>query len=126
MSLRHRRGHAHIFLAEDFDRLTLTQEERDWLKKTCPYFSDEYLEYLSNYRFDTSQVHIKFTVERTEGDEEYGHIDIEAVGPWIEAIFWEVPLMATLSEIYFTTVDTDWSLEGQRGMCVRALWSRLY
>lgn len=101
---------------EDFDRLVLTQEERDWLRKTCPYFSEEYLEYLSNYRFDPSQVHIKFIVERTEGDEEYGNIDIEAVGPWIEAIFWEVPLMSTLSEIYFTTVDTDWNLDGQRGM----------
>ncbi|EIM91066.1 nicotinate phosphoribosyltransferase [Stereum hirsutum FP-91666 SS1] len=97
-----------------FDRLVLTQEERDWLRKTCPYFSEEYLEYLSNYRFDPSQVHIKFIVERTEGDEEYGNIDIEAVGPWIEAIFWEVPLMSTLSEIYFTTVDTDWNLDGQR------------
>lgn len=105
--------------------MVLTQEERDWLRKTCPYFSEEYLEYLSNYRFDPSQVHIKFIVERTEGDEEYGNIDIEAVGPWIEAIFWEVPLMATLSEIYFTTVDTDWNLDGQRGMSFSAYFLEL-
>ena len=48
-----------------------------------------------------------------ESDE--GRIEIEASGPWAEAIFWEVPLLATLSEIYFTTVDKDWNCEGQAG-----------
>lgn len=28
---------------------------------------------------------------------------------------WEVPLMACLSELYFTVVNTDWDYAGQRG-----------
>ncbi len=40
---------------------------------------------------------------------------MEASGPWAEAILWEVPLMATLSEIYYITVDKDWSNDGQAG-----------
>lgn len=52
-------------------------------------------------------------------DSDEGRIEIEASGPWAEAILWEVPLMATLSEIYFTTVDKDWNYDGQAGasMC---------
>jgi nicotinate phosphoribosyltransferase len=57
-------------------------------------------------------------------DSDEGCIEIEASGPWAEAIFWEVPLLATLSEIYFSTVDKDWNYDGQAGastcrrMCV--------
>lgn len=45
-----------------------------------------------------------------------GQIEIEASGPWVETILWEVPLMATLSETYFQTDDTDWNYEGQEGV----------
>lgn len=40
---------------------------------------------------------------------------MEASGPWVETIFWEVPLMACLSETFFQTTDTDWSYDGQAG-----------
>ena len=46
---------------------------------------------------------------------ELGKIEIEAAGPWHETILWEVPLMSTLSELFFTTVDRDWSYDGQGG-----------
>jgi len=46
-------------------------------------------------------------------DSNEGRIEIEASGTWAEAIFWEVPLMATLSEIYYITVDKDWNYDGQ-------------
>ncbi|KAI0313181.1 nicotinate phosphoribosyltransferase [Amylostereum chailletii] len=95
-----------------FSELALTAPERDWLEKTCPYFTASYLDYLSSYRFKPEQVHIDF-VSRAPEDSDEGRIEIEIAGPWVEAIFWEVPLMATLSEIYFTTVDTDWDEEGQ-------------
>ncbi|KAI0059188.1 nicotinate phosphoribosyltransferase [Artomyces pyxidatus] len=94
-----------------FSELSLTDVEREWLKSACPYFTPAYLDYLSTYRFKPEQVHLEF-VPRRPGSEE-GRIEIEAVGPWVDAIFWEVPLMATLSEIYFTTVDKDWSDDGQ-------------
>ena len=91
----------------------MTPEERAWLQITCPYFKPSYLDYLAAYRFKPSQVQVFFVPRAPESDE--GRIEIEASGPWAEAIFWEVPLLATLSEIYFTTVDKDWNCEGQAG-----------
>ena len=44
-----------------------------------------------------------------------GRIEMTATGPWVETILWEVPLMASLSEMYFLTTDRDWSYEGQEG-----------
>jgi len=54
---------------------------------------------------------VSFVPRAPDSDE--GRIEIEASGTWAEAIFWEVPLMATLSEIYYITVDKDWNYDGQ-------------
>lgn len=97
----------------DFDQLRLADAERDWLGKACPYFTPEYLQYLSAYRFKVDQVRVEFLPVSADGQR--GHLDIHAVGPWVETILWEVPLMACLSELYFRTVDTDWSYDGQDG-----------
>lgn len=96
-----------------FSTLSLTPEERTWLQNTCPYFKPSYLDYLAAYRFKPSQVQVTFVPRAPDSNE--GRIEIEASGPWAEAILWEVPLMATLSEIYYTTVDKDWDYEGQAG-----------
>ena len=55
---------------------------------------------------------MKFTP--VEGDR--GYLDIDIVGPWKEAIMWEVPLMALVSEAYYQTVDRDWDYQGQIGV----------
>lgn len=106
----------------EFDRLKLTKDERLWLEKRCPYFKPSYLDYLEAYRFKPEQLHLEF-VPLPEDASKYeqgdpatrGHVNIDAVGPWQETILWEVPLMACLSEIYFTTTDQDWDYEGQEG-----------
>ncbi|VDC07221.1 unnamed protein product [Peniophora sp. CBMAI 1063] len=94
-----------------FGDLALTPEERTWLAATCPYFTPDYLDYLSTYRFKPEQVKLTFVPLTPTGKE--GDIEMEAVGLWSEAIFWEVPLMATLSEIYFKLEETDWNEDGQ-------------
>jgi len=81
------------------------------LEKACPYFTPAYLDYLSNYRFDPKNVRLEF-IPLTPGSND-GDIEIEAVGLWSEAILWEVPLMAALSEAYFRIADTDWNENGQ-------------
>ena len=96
-----------------FSTLSLTPEERTWLQTTCPYLKPSYLDSLAAYRFKPSQVHVSFVPRAPDSNE--GRIEIEMSGPWAEVIFWEVPLLATLSEIYFTTVDKDWDHEGQAG-----------
>jgi nicotinate phosphoribosyltransferase len=83
------------------------------LKTTCPFFKPSYLNYLSTFRFNPSQVQIQFIP--TTAESEYGSLDIIASGTWSETILWEVPLMACLSEIYYEVVMTDWSCEGQAG-----------
>ncbi|KAJ7773032.1 nicotinate phosphoribosyltransferase [Mycena metata] len=97
-----------------FGELALTDTEHSWLRKTCPYFSDQYLAYLRAYRFKPAeQVRIKFV---PTSDSENGHIEIDAAGLWVDTIFWEVPLMATLSEVYFQRVATDWNYDGQKAL----------
>lgn len=98
-----------------FSLLKLTQEEKAWLAETCPYLDAEYLDYLEKFRFVPEQVVMQFIHEPRPEDgpeEDYGQIEIEAVGPWVETILWEVPLMACLSETYFQTCDRDWGYEG--------------
>ena len=97
----------------EFGVLRLTDDERTWLKATCPYFHDAYLDYLHRYRFKPEQVSIRFIP--SEQNVDLGDLEIEAVGPWLETILWEVPLMACLSELYFRLVDTDWNYDGQEG-----------
>jgi nicotinic acid phosphoribosyltransferase len=101
-----------LFFAE-LAKLSLTEHELQWLRITCPYLKPRYLKYLSGYRFKPHQVQITFLP--ISADSEYGDLEIIATGLWVETIFWEVHLMACLSEIFFRTVDTDWSYEGQAG-----------
>lgn len=97
----------------EFAKLALTPDERSWLEKTCPYLKQDYLDYLQSYRFRPEQVAITFNPLLE--DPNRGHIGIVANGLWVETILWEVPLMACLSELYFTVVKTDWDYEGQPG-----------
>ncbi|KAF9223572.1 nicotinate phosphoribosyltransferase [Gyrodon lividus] len=97
---------------ERFRDLSLTLDERDWLEKTCPYFTKEYLDYLAAFQFNPDQVSFKFVPISEDG--ECGNVEIEAKGLWVETILWEVPMMACLSELYFRIGATDWSYEGQK------------
>ncbi|OJT09538.1 hypothetical protein TRAPUB_13983 [Trametes pubescens] len=106
--------------ASQFDKIKLTPEEREWLAKACPYLKPSYLNFLSAYRFKPAQLRLSFEPIPEDVDKDAhgdvkarGNIHIHAVGPWQETILWEVPLMACLSEIYFTTADKDWNYDGQ-------------
>ncbi|SPO30823.1 related to polyketide synthase required for biosynthesis of fumonisin mycotoxins [Ustilago trichophora] len=104
------RSHIHNLI-----HLQLTRQERGWLESTCPYLRSDYLDYLEKFRFDPkSQVSVDF-VASTEDQQgrEWGDLSLRVQGVWSDVIFYEVPLMAIVSEMYFSTVDTDWSLEGQ-------------
>ncbi|KAG7089687.1 hypothetical protein E1B28_011343 [Marasmius oreades] len=96
-----------------FRNLHLTPVERTWLAQTCPFFTRQYLDYLEQYRFKPEQVDIKFIPVEDSDQGQKGHIEIIATGLWVETILWETPLMACLSETYFTTDDCDWSYDGQ-------------
>lgn len=99
---------------ESIDRLVelkLQDQEVAWLKKHCPYFTEDYITYLSSYRFrPREQVNVEFHVTK---EPNFGQISIEISGLWVETILYEVPVMSILSEAFFLTVDKDWSYDGQ-------------
>lgn len=86
-----------IILDEQYPKLILSEDELSWMKHTCPYFKPMYLQYLKNYRFNPKEVNIKLNADQD--------LDIEITGPWHSAILWEVTLMATISELYFSSTD---------------------
>jgi len=71
--------------------LKLSPREIEFLR-TQGLFSEKYLSWLSNYQFDPSEVTIT-----QEGEA----LNIKIKGLWKRAIFWEVPLMALISELYY-------------------------
>jgi len=87
-------------IEEDMPNLTLTEEEELWLRENCPYFKPMYLEYLKNYRFKPEEVKLSLTKEKK--------LDVRVKGPWHSTILWEIVLMAMISELYFSTIETDW------------------
>lgn len=74
--------------------LALTADEAAWLAgdPDLSWTSAAYIDFLRNYRFDPDEV----TVEQVGGD-----LAVIIEGPWHRAIRWEVPLLATISELYF-------------------------
>lgn len=88
---------------ENLKRLSLTNEEAEWLYKKLPFLGSQYIEWLMNYRFDPSEV------TATVKD---GELELEINGPWERTIYWEVPLMALISELFFEHCDMDWTSNG--------------
>lgn len=85
--------------------LRLSNDEHDWLRERNPYLGPGYLSLLKNYQFDPREVHIELG--------ENGNLIIYVEGLWHRIILWEVPLMAIISEVYFNTIHTEWSMDGQ-------------
>ena len=85
--------------------LALTTDEANWLK-TIPYIRPTYVEWLAGYRMDPSEV----TVIQPNGV-----LSIKIRGPWYRTIYWEVKLMAIISELYFRmtgqTMDPNWRVK---------------
>lgn len=93
------------YIENNFSAMTLNNKEYNFLKAKCPYFKSWYLDYLKNYRFDPKEVKMTF-------DDEKG-LDIKIIGPWHRTVMWEVPLLATISELFYRHVDKNWSHDGQ-------------
>ena len=84
-------------------QLKLSKEEKNFLKTSCPYLNPAYIDFLEGYRYDPSEVHIS-----QEGTE----LKVSVEGYWYRTILWEVPLLATISELYYKlTGAVAWSDE---------------
>ncbi|KYQ95255.1 nicotinate phosphoribosyltransferase [Serratia plymuthica] len=70
-------------------QLALTEAEFGYLSG-LPFFRQDYLNWLRDFRYDPQQVQI---------DNNDGRLHIRIAGPWREVILWEVPLLAVISEV---------------------------
>jgi nicotinate phosphoribosyltransferase len=84
----------------DIEKLRFTDKEIKYLEDNYPCFKLPYLNYLSNYRFNSDQ--IIFNLDR------HNNLDLIVHGPWHSTILWEVPLLAAISQFYFENVETNW------------------
>lgn len=77
---------------DEMAKLRLTKQEKEFLKKNCPYLNLPYLDFLEGYHYDPSEVKIK-----QEGND----IEVSVEGLWYRTILWEVPLLALISELHY-------------------------
>lgn len=78
--------------------IRFTNEELEWLKKTCPWLSVGYLNYLKHWSADRSTIFIN------EGNiQAYNDcgLAIEAHGTWLDTSLFEIPVLAIVNEVYF-------------------------
>ena len=89
---------------EEMTGLALGMDEKNWMRDQCPYLKPSYLEYLANYRFNPDEIKMSIQSEQ---------LTLSIFGPWRRTVLWEVPLMATISELYFEEICDEWSHVGQ-------------
>jgi len=78
---------------EQMATLSLSLAQKRYLETTCPFFTQNYLTYLESYTYNPDEV----ALEQKQGD-----LFIKICGPWHRTILWEVPLMAIISETFFS------------------------
>ncbi len=81
--------------------LRLQDDEFQWLSG-LPFFKEDYLQWLRNFRYDPTQVQIS---------NDNGKLHIRLEGPWREVIMWEVPLLAVISELVHRFRSPDAGVE---------------
>lgn len=72
--------------------LRLHKDEKSFLKINAPYLKGSYLDWLDNFSFNPDEVEIS-----QQGQD----LTVDITGPWKSTIYWEVPLMTTISQLYF-------------------------
>jgi nicotinate phosphoribosyltransferase len=79
-------------IIHSFSAIRLTNDEKDFLREKCYFLDNQYLDFLSGYQYDWTEVTV---------DQDGPNLKIIIEGPWYRTVLWEVPLMATISELYF-------------------------
>lgn len=77
---------------ESMADLFLTKEEELFLKNKLPYLPPTYIDFLKGYRFDPAEVEVEMTD---------GKLSIRSSGLLYRITFWETPILAIVSELYF-------------------------
>src|SRR5687768_15544465 len=75
---------------EMLSELTFGPEAFAFFEQTLPWLPHPFLQWLRQYRFDPGQV---------DASEQDGRLQISITGRWYEAIYWEIKLLAILTEL---------------------------
>ncbi len=84
--------------------LKLQNDEKKFLKEKCYFLPPTFVDFLSGYQFDPSEV----GVIQSATD-----LQLSIEGYWYRTILWEVPLMALISELYFKLTKQEIKSENQ-------------
>lgn len=81
--------------------VVITQEEMDFMTEKCPFLPYWYINvFLKGYRFNPKELDIQQDSE--------GHLTIKIKGKWWSTIMWEMPILATISEMmHILNEDVD-------------------
>jgi len=77
--------------------LSLISEEMQFLR-SIRWFKPDFVEFLKCYKMDPGLIHV---------EEKDGHLDIWAEGSWLHTIFFEVPILAIVSEVRTESLGRD-------------------
>jgi nicotinate phosphoribosyltransferase len=70
--------------------LRVTENQLDYLRSRAPYLKDDYLAFLRLFRFNMAQLDVSI---------DSGSLAIKVQGPQLHVSPFEIPVMATVSEI---------------------------
>ena len=89
---------------QSLSQVQLSKEEAAYLG-TLNFLTDEYVNFLKEYRFDPAEVCIDTTLD--------GDLVVEIEGGWCRTILWEVPLLAIINQLYFQERSDFRSIQGE-------------
>ncbi|MDO5035695.1 MAG: nicotinate phosphoribosyltransferase [Porphyromonas sp.] len=90
--------------------LALTEEEAEFLTRECPYLPPAYIDLLKGYRYDPREV--------TVSQDSDGRLHITAEGLLYRITFWETPILATVSELYYKVLGQEPDLDHVRKVTI--------
>lgn len=113
---------------DQLDNLFITANEVEWyvitiiihirLREKCPFFSNEYVEYLKSFKFD-SKNDVTLTLDNMTNQ-----LSLDITGIWHKVILYEVPLLSLVTECFFQSVDKNWYIHTPLIITQDNGWSR--
>lgn len=105
---------------QHMQEVVITEEEMKFMSQTFPFLPYWFINvFLRGYRFNPNEL--------TIAQDEEGHLSISVQGRWWSAIMWEMPILATISELMHTLngdagkyqAEHEYEKSYQKG---RAIW----
>ena len=85
-------------LISQYDQLKPPPNAEKYLLKNAPFLPSGFIDYLLKFRFNPSEIQIFH-------DEKTNELRIKAEGPTASVMRWEIPVLATVSELFFEMSD---------------------